>query len=137
MDGSIYRDLLSNQYSVLTPCRDSKSGVLQTVVRRFLVSIIVSLQMFLKKLIYDPDAETILDDPSLFADYLYEAAIGGILGAVSGSVNVETNADTDAYVRTNADPGVESAVQQYIEAVQTGLEQNTDDQVEGYTSIRK
>ncbi len=85
-----------------------------------------ALEPFLKKLIYDPDAETILDDPSLFADYLYEAAIGGILGAVSGSVNVETNADTDAYVRTNADPGVESAVQQYIEAVQTGLEQNTD-----------
>ena len=84
------------------------------------------LQPFLKKLIVDPDTKTILDDLELFWDYAYEGLIGGILGVVSSNVNVNTNTDTDADVRadanpsvqTNMDPGVESAVQQYVEAVE-------------------
>ena len=39
-----------------------------------------ALQPFLQKLIYDPDAKTILDDPDLWAEYAYEALIGGVLG---------------------------------------------------------
>ena len=62
-----------------------------------------ALQPFLQKLIYDPDAKTILDNPDLWSDYAYEALVGGVLGMSAGGVNINTDIES---VQTDLNYGI-------------------------------
>lgn len=46
------------------------------------------LDPYVTRLAYDPNAETVFQNPELLGDYLYEGLIGGILGGIGGGVNL-------------------------------------------------